>query len=109
MKAFLIDPVAKYVEEVDYNGDYKEIYKFIECGDSPFTCITVSDLGDTLFLDDEGLFKEDQSPWEWKGYPQVLVNKALVLGTDQDGESCDCRLTREDVIRSVLFLGPDNW
>ena len=29
MKAILIDPFDQCVSEVDYNGDYKEIYKLI--------------------------------------------------------------------------------
>ncbi len=109
MKAFLIDPIAKYVEEVDYNGDYHQIYDFIQCGDSPFTCLTISDLGDTMFLDDEGLYKEDQVFFEWKGYSQPLAGRALILGTDQEGESCDVRLTRDDVIRSIKWSHIDFW
>ena len=109
MKAFLIDPYAKYVEEVEYNedGDYHQIYDFIKCGDSPFTCLTISELGDTLYLDDEGLFKDDQAFFVWKGYSQPLAGRALVLGTDEAGETRACQLTREDIIRNVLWDARD--
>ena len=30
MKAYLIDPIKRIVSVVDYNGDYKQINKFID-------------------------------------------------------------------------------
>ena len=31
MKAILIDPFDESVSEVEYNGDYKEIYNLADC------------------------------------------------------------------------------
>ena len=31
MRAILIDPFAKEITEVDYDGDYKKIYDLIDC------------------------------------------------------------------------------
>lgn len=102
MKAFVIDPFAREITEVSYEGDYTEIYKHIKA--DLFCTVTVSDLGDTLFLDDEGLFKSEQKFFQWVGYGQPLAGRALVLGTDEEGESRDCQLTLRDIENSVRWL-----
>jgi len=55
MKAILINPFNQTITEVEYSGDYKEIYKLIEC--STFDCVNIDD-DNTLFVDDEGLLYE---------------------------------------------------
>ncbi len=102
MKAFLIDPFEREITEVDYQGDYHEIYYHIKA--DLFCTVTVSDLGDTLFLDDEGLFREEQAFFQWIGYGQPLAGRALVLGTDTEGESRDCMISKRDIENSVRWL-----
>lgn len=56
-----------------------------------FTCVYPKGWpdGSVLFLDDEGLFVEGQTFFILEGYPQPLAGKALVMGTDEEGESMD--------------------
>jgi hypothetical protein len=99
MKAFLIDPTAKTVTETDFVGDFREIQKVIDV--DMFTVIRISP-DNIMYLDDEGLYVEDQKFFAFKGYPQNLAGKALILG-DKDGDSADSTLTLEQVINAVTF------
>lgn len=101
MQAILIDPYTQTIEVVDYSGDYKDISALLDC--ELFTTV-YSDLPDTIYLDDEGLYVENQKFFKLKGYPQPLAGKGLVLGTDYDtGESVDCVSSLEDILRAVEF------
>ena len=96
MRAILIDPFTQTIEEVDYSGDYKDIYSLIEC--DLFTTVYLPNTSDdTLFVDDEGLYVENQRFFKIEGYEQPLAGRGLLLGTDEEGESIDCMSTVEEV------------
>lgn len=98
MQAILIDPFTQTIEAVDYSGDYKDIYSLLEC--DLFTTVyrvVVTAMADTLYVDDEGLYVEDQKFFKLKGYPQPLAGRGLVLGSTDDGDSTDCVSTVEDI------------
>lgn len=96
MRAILIDPFTKTIEEVDYSGDYKDIYGLIEC--DLFTTVYLPNTSDdTLFVDDEGLYVENQKFFKIDGFEQPLAGRGLLLGTDEEGESIDCMSTVEEV------------
>jgi hypothetical protein len=106
MKAFVIDPITRTVAEVDYNGDYRQIYKLIDA--DTFDAVTVqydtlTGHRESLFVDDEGLFKADQKFFHWADYPQPLAGKALLLGTDDTGESVATKQTISEVERQVRW------
>jgi hypothetical protein len=77
MLAILIDPFTETIEVVDYSGDWQDISTLLEC--SLFTTIDLGD-SDTLYVDDEGLYVEDQRFFNLEGYPQPLAGRGLVLG-----------------------------
>jgi hypothetical protein len=91
MQAYLIDPFNKTITAVEYSGDYKQIYQHI--GADLFTAATFNDFGDSVFVDDEGLFKPDQEFFLVNGYPQPLAGKGLVLGCNDDGDSVEPSIT----------------
>jgi hypothetical protein len=96
MRAILIDPFTQTIEEVDYSGDYKDIYSLIEC--DLFTTVYLPNTSDdTLFVDDEGLYVENQRFFKIDGFEQPLAGRGLLLGTDEEGESIDCMSTVEEV------------
>lgn len=96
MRAILIDPFTQTIEEVDYSGDYKDIYGLIEC--DLFTTVYLPNTSDdTLFVDDEGLYVENQRFFKIDGFEQPLAGRGLMLGTDEEGESVDCMSTVEEV------------
>jgi hypothetical protein len=102
MRAILIDPFTQTIEEVDYSGDYKDIYGLIQC--DLFTTVYLPNTSDdTLFVDDEGLYVENQKFFKISGFDQPLAGCGLLLGTDKEGESTDCMSTVEEVKAIVTW------
>ena len=93
MRAILIDPFAREIKEVDYDGDYKKIYDLIDC--TTFDVVNVPSGNDGIYVDDEGLYKTKQAwfTYRFNAHPMhkniQLVNKALVVGCDEEGESTE--------------------
>lgn len=102
MKAYLIDPFTQTITEVEYNGDYRNIYTHIDA--EIFTTAQFNDFGDTVFVDDEGLWKEEQEFFLVAGYPQPLAGKGLVLGCDDEGESVEPSITIDQLRASVDWI-----
>jgi hypothetical protein len=99
--AFLIDPFARTITEVVYNDDFTQILKLIDA--DSFDGVRVNDERDTLYVDDEGLFKSNQKFFKLSVYPQPLAGKALLLGTDHRGEAVAPKCTLDWVKSNVLF------
>ena len=100
MKAILINPFNQTITEVKYSGNFKEIYKLIDCG--TFDCINIDD-DNTLFVDDAGLLKENRY-FYWKDYTN-LAGKALIIGVDyQTGEDCETSWSLQKVENMVEWL-----
>ena len=105
MRAILIDPEDKTVTEVDYDGDYKSIYKLIGC--STFDVVRTSTSNDGIYIDDEGLYAKDQAFWSYRyndtHEPIKLINKGLVLGCDDEGDSVAPDSTVEDIKKNITW------
>ena len=101
IKAILIDPFTETVEVVDYSGDWEDIGGLLEC--RYFDVVRIDD-SETLYVDDEGLYEENQRFFRWDGYHSPLAGRALILGTDEEGESIDTDMETEDVEKLVTFL-----
>lgn len=108
MKAYLIDPEFHSVKEVDYSGDYKQIYSLIGC--ETFGCVEIHENGDTLFIDDNGKLGDLSEKYffvvDVPGGQHLIAGKALVLGTDEEGESVEPKLNSIAVECRVHFI-PD--
>lgn len=103
MKAILINPFDETITEVDFIGDYRSIYKLIDC--STFDVMELPRNG-ALYVDDEGLFTERQAFFYWEGAHQPIANKALILGTDEYGSNLPSPFTVEEVKAAVTFGHP---
>lgn len=96
MKAFLINPWAfsridiQFLTEVEYTGDFHQISELITPPDHDpvrwFTAVQLNRAGDTVYVDDEGLFNVSHFMFI-KSYPQPLAGCGLILGTDKEGNS----------------------
>ncbi len=103
MKAYLIDPFTQSITEVEYSGDYNQIYSFIDA--DLFTCADINEFGDTVFVDDEGLINgKPQEFFLVADYPTPLAGKGLVLGTNQEGESVEPSITLDQLRASVDWI-----
>jgi hypothetical protein len=102
MQAFLIDPFLKTVQAIDYNGNWETIGPAIDC--DLFDIARFDDNGDGVFVDNEGLFKENQAFFVIDGYPSPLAGKGLVLGCDENGEATAPTVSHADLLKKVQWM-----
>lgn len=105
MKAFFINPFSKKITTVDYDGDYQSISRMIDASRGYFDVVTLDHNRDAAFVDDEGLYVDGQTFWIHRNYPQPLAGKALILGTDPEGNSVEPKTSYEDLVSDVRFIG----
>lgn len=117
MKAYLIDPAARTVSEVEYSGDYHQITTYIAGGFDDcrlFTAVYSAILKEDgsfdpakaydVFVDDEGLINGNPHGWFMlAGYEGLLRGRGLVLGHDGMGESIEPPVTLAELTKAVSF------
>lgn len=106
MRAIKINPLDKTITEVEYDGNYKSIYKLIEA--QMFDVVRIGDKEDhTIYVDDEGLMNgkaRDVGFFRIEGdYPIALAGYGLILATNDEGESVECKLSLDDVKKMTTF------
>ena len=121
MRAILIDPKHKQIMQIDYNGDYKTIYEHLSFYPNAegmthkpraFDIVRIPVGNDGIYVDDEGLYApEGDKHWFTYRYNAhemhqniPLVNRGLVIGCDENGDSVDCDST-VDSIKSQITWG----
>ena len=82
---YYVDVSNETVTEVALTDDYRDIYKFLHC--DCFTTVRLNTEMDSLFVDDNGLFKPGNRLFQLQNYPQLLSGNGLVLGMRPDGET----------------------
>lgn len=86
-RAILIDPQAKEISEVEYDGTIDHIYQLIAC--STFAVpVTFSNL-DALYCDDEALLSREEEKlhgFMLRGWEYPIYGKALIIGSTPEGE-----------------------
>jgi hypothetical protein len=107
LRAILIDSHRQLVMEVPVTG-LKEIYAHLGCDliDKGLEFETPWGI-ETLYIDDEGLLKDETEFFEVLGTGRGFAGSGLIVGTDEDGESTDCRLSVDSVADRILFLERD--
>tara|TARA_R100001369_G_scaffold43811_1_gene69911 strand:+ start:331 stop:693 length:363 start_codon:yes stop_codon:yes gene_type:complete len=104
MKAILIDVINQEIKEVIHDDTLESIYKFVDC--RAFDIVNI-DEENTLYVDDEGLFVEDQLFFEYSGDTGTkvqLAGNSLLLGYNEEGETIPPSLTLSHVKSKVTFL-----
>lgn len=109
MKAYLINPYDRTIKEVDYpgDGDINDIYKLLSTPEHPvdtFDVVRFNDLGDGIYVDDEGLFKGPQKFFQVTNYHTPLCGCGLVLGCDSEGSSVSPTVDMEWLRANVTML-----
>ena len=118
-KAFMVDPFDQSTSTVDLAvDDYGSILgsskAVIDC--STIDIITLNDKHMAI-VDDDGLSRYDTRFSKLAEYPQPLAGKLLILGYDEDGESCSVdddyvkELRKTTTFMSEDFVGvePKFW
>lgn len=102
MKAYFIDTPNKQITEVDWDGDYMSINRWISAG--IYTVVRLNEAYDVMFVDDEGLINGNPFGWiVYEGYSQPLRGYGFVLGTDEVGESIAPRMSIDELRTKVTF------
>ena len=104
-KVIIIDPVNETVAEGSYSS-YEELY---DLGNYKIFTVEMvdynsdTDKGNDLFLDDEGLLKENQRYFTFIGVG-TFAGRGILLGSDHaTGDSVDTSWKLEQVKRAVSF------
>lgn len=103
MKAILINVHNRTVTEVDIDDGLDSLYKMLNVR---VVEIARNDLlrgQDVLYVDEEGLLK-DNLFFDIDGGYQSIAGNGLIVGTDEDGNSCDAETPLEFVVEAVDFL-----
>lgn len=110
MKAILIDVKNEEVREIDFNETLTHIYELVDC--ATFDVLRLDGVNG-IYVDDEGLFVEDQLFFTYHGdnHSQTLAGNGLVLGVNGGGETISPTITVEEVREAVDFQprGFDKW
>ena len=101
MKAILINAKTKEVKEVEMGKDYNEIYTQLGC--ELFTAGMYMEQSDVMYVDDEGLINGTDEFFTLEGAHQPFAGNGLIMGTDDEGESTDCKLSFNEVKNKVKF------
>ena len=101
MKAILINAKTKEVKEVEMGKDYKEIYTQLQC--ELFTAGMYMNDADVMYVDDEGLMNGTNEFFTFEGAHQPFAGNGLIMGTDDEGESTDCKMSFDEVKNKVKF------
>ena len=99
-KCIVIDAENETVTAVKLNGDYREIYRVggFDCFDS-----VRIDQHNVIYVDDEGLLHDPKHFFMFRGYPQPLAGRGVVLGVDDAGESIPTTWSVEEIKSDVKF------
>ena len=99
MKAILIDVHNKDIKEIDYDGNIKNLYKFVDC--QLFDIVNIDD-SNHIFVDDEGLFVANQLYFSYND--KALAGNGLILGYNRAGETTGTTLDIKDVTANIKWL-----
>lgn len=102
---YLIDPFEKTISPVYYDGQLESVYALLDCR----SITAVPCHGFDLFVDDEGLFVENQEFFLAVGCMQPLGGKALVVGCDAVGNTVPSGITLEQLESLVMFVEAVEW
>lgn len=102
MKAILVNAVLQTVSAITIDS-WRDIAPALEC--DMFTVSGEDNEGNALYADDEGLISGKELHFVFcpDFYYAPIAGNILFLGTDCEGESCDCTLTVDEIRDMVSF------
>lgn len=102
MKAILIDSKNRTVSQIEVSNAYPDINKAIGVD---LICVGTELPGATLYVDDEGLLKSENTVFEFQGAHQPFAGNGVILGFDpnEEEENKDCPYTVEQIRAKVKW------
>lgn len=105
-KALLINVETKQVTEIILDRELSSISEAIGNGCELF-CVPVDyENGDAMYADDESLLRTNdiKGGFIFPNWNFPLINNAIILGTDDEGDSIDCKSTIEEIQKDIIFI-----
>lgn len=109
MRGILINVEDKTITNVTHDGTLESIYEHIGNGCTTFCCPVVFEDNDAMYCDDESLLR----PSDIKGgfimpdWSSPIIGNALILGTDDDGDSVDSKTSIKWLEDNIAFVPQD--
>lgn len=106
MKAIKINVETKTLDPIEISKDWREIPKQIGNGCDIF-CVPIKfDNNDCLYADDESLLRMDdiKGGFSMEGWNYPIVGNALIIGTNDEGDSVDCVTEIEELSQKLFFI-----
>jgi hypothetical protein len=107
MKAIKINVQDKSFSIVNVNK-LEDYYREIGNGCHTFAVPITFDNLDSIYCDDEGLYNENIGAFVMSGWQYPLVGNAVVVGTDEEGNSVDVKTTIDWLKQRVKFIDKDS-
>jgi hypothetical protein len=110
MKAIKIDVEKREVRFIEIESELQPMYEAIGNGCSCISSVISYENEDTMYADDEALL----NPEKIKGgfmYPDwqfPIVSNVIILGTDEEGNSVDCKSTLAQIKSNLRFISLEN-
>ena len=108
-KAILINVETKQLTQIIIDKDISSISEAIGNGCELF-CVPVDyENGDALYADDESLLRLDdiKGGFIFPNWNFPIINNAIILGTDDEGDSIDCKSTIEEIQKDITFISEE--
>lgn len=103
MRAILIDPARRVVEEIDTDGQLASLQAIVGGYIEP---VYLPDGKHHCYVNEEGLFGDPQHFFVFQGarVGQPLAGCGVILASTRDGNEAACTLSLEWVVERVVFL-----
>jgi hypothetical protein len=106
-QAIKIDVASKSLSIVTLN-DWQEIAPSISENCSLFECPVTFENGDTIYVDEEGLFNHFEGGFIMDGWKYPLVGNALLIGTDYEGDSKNVETTMYELLKMITWVSKED-
>lgn len=117
-KAILIDAKNREIKAIEYDSSrYENIYPLLSTeahAVSIFEAVRLPSANDAVMVDEEGLFwlegREDKPESVYGfalGANHIIAGNGLLIGADDEGETCAPMMNEAELAKWVRFVGPD--
>lgn len=107
MRAILINPEDRSITEINIDKGIHAIYNTIDC--DTFSAPVTYENGDTIYCDDEGLFKPMIGGIYMINWAHILFGKVLVIGCDiETGESKDVETSIDFFENHIIWINKED-
>jgi hypothetical protein len=110
MKAIKINVEKQEVSIIEIGNDLQDIYNAIGNDCSCITAPISYENDDVMFCDDESLLRPStiKGGFMYPDWNYPIVSNAIILGTDENGNSVDCESTLEEIKNGIRFISIEN-